>query len=330
MSFYTNHITINNPKIPVLSNSQMPMGKFVPTPIAPDDIFEDAVTTVTAQDMYLPNFSLRLYEGKILEDAVFSNLLGENTDLLGSCIFLKGSVKSILPGQKEGPHSTNWSQNFKFDPNNEYIHCCLGETDLHFIHLSYTQEYFNQFLPDEQWADILRTRISKKERLIGDHFSGITIAQEQALKNILNCPLEGKLGLMMMETSLIQVILIQLHSLFYKEEAFKQPIANRRDIEVIQQLKEYLTKSFLEDHCLPTLARQFGTNTNKLMSLFKKIFGKSIFEFIAEQRMGHATQLLQEYGLTVTEVARRVGYKNPNHFSAAFKRRYGINPSELK
>ena len=56
--------------------------------------------------------------------------------------------------------------------------------------------------------------------------------------------MEGKLGYMMIETSIIQVLLIHLHSLFYKEEAFKQPVANRRDFEIIQQLKDYLTKTF--------------------------------------------------------------------------------------
>ena len=142
--------------------------------------------------------------------------------------------------------------------------------------------------------------------------------------------MEGKLGYMMIETSIIQVLLIHLHSLFYKEEAFKQPVANRRDFEIIQQLKDHLTKTFLEDHCLSTLARQFGTNTNKLMSLFKKIFGRSIFEFIGELRMDHAMELLRDHGLLVTEVARTVGYKNPNHFSCAFKRKYGISPSDLK
>jgi AraC family transcriptional activator of pyochelin receptor len=86
----------------------------------------------------------------------------------------------------------------------------------------------------------------------------------------------------------------------------------------------------LEDHCLSTLAKQFGTNTNKLMTLFKKVFGKSIFEFIGEQRMDHAMSLLRDGGYMVVEVARTIGYKNPNHFSSAFKRRFGINPSDVK
>ena len=333
MSFPTNYIPIDNPNIPVLPSTQtaIPFGKILPAPASGDDSFNRAVTDVKAYDMYLPNFSLRSFEGKFLSNAVFVNHRAISSDLPGSCLFLKGNIKSNLPGQVEGPLSYNWSQNFKYDPNNEYVHSCEADTDLHFIHFSYTSEYLDQFLPDDQrWADLLKERIRKKERILGDHFSAITLAQQQALKNILNCPLEGKLGYMMIETSIIQIILIQMHSLFYKEEAFKQPVASRRDVEVIQQLKDYLTKTFLEDHCLPTLARQFGTNTNKLMSLFKKVFGRSIFEFIGELRMDHAMELLRDHGLLVTEVARTVGYKNPNHFSSAFKRKYGISPSDLK
>ncbi|HEX6226481.1 MAG TPA: AraC family transcriptional regulator [Chryseolinea sp.] len=333
MSLPRNYFAIDNPNIPVLPSSQtdIPFGKILAAPGSNDESFNRAVTNVKAYDMYLPNFSLRSFEGKFLTNAVFVNHHAVASELPGSCLFLKGGINSNLPGQTGGRQAHNWSQNFKYDPNNEFVHACEADTDLHFIHFSYTSEYLNQFLPEDQpWADALKKKIAKRERIIGDHFSTITIAQQQALKNILNCPLEGKLGYMMIETSIIQIILIQMHSLFHKEEAFRQPVASRRDVEVIQQLKEHLTRTFLEDHCLSSLARQFGTNTNKLMSLFKKIFGRSIFEFITELRMDHAMQLLRDHGLLVTEVARTVGYKNPNHFSCAFKRRYGINPSGLK
>jgi AraC-like DNA-binding protein len=42
----------------------------------------------------------------------------------------------------------------------------------------------------------------------------------------------------------------------------------------------------------------------------------------------HTTQY--EQNLRVVDIARTLGYKNPNHFSAAFKKRYGTAPSELK
>ena len=63
--------------------------------------------------------------------------------------------------------------------------------------------FLRQFLPeDEPWAEKLKARIERKERIVGDHFAAIEPAQEQALKNIFNTPLKGKLGYMMIETSI--------------------------------------------------------------------------------------------------------------------------------
>ena len=66
------------------------------------------------------------------------------------------------------------------------------------------------------------------------------------------------------------------------------------------------------------------------MSQFKKVHGNSIFEYIIALRMEHARQLLLEKNLMVTEVARTLGYKNPNHFSAAFKKKFGVCPTQIK
>lgn len=163
---------------------------------------------------------------------------------------------------------------------------------------------------------------------MGDRFTPITLLQNQALQNIFNCPLTGQLGQMMIETSITQIMLIQLHSIFQENTIFPFT-TNKKDIELAHSLKEHLSKNFLEDHSIESLAREFATNTNKLMMLFKKTFSKSIFEYLSEMRMAHAHQLLQEKKYSVSEVARIIGYKNPHHFSAAFKKRFSISPSYL-
>ena len=334
MTLLSNCKTLDNPNIPVLSPAtaySTPLGKFLPMEEAQSSLVENSFIANKVGDMYLPNFSLRYIEGKFQDDMVLLNQNAYGTELLGSCLFMKGSVRSVLNGQLHGPESDNWSQNFKFDPHNEFIHFCRGGTEIDFVHVSYTAEYLNHFLPEDQrWSEDLKNRISKKERIIGERFPAITLLQQQALKNIFNCPLEGKLGYMMIETSLIQILLIQLHTLFHSCDNYSSTVASRRDSEVAKQLREHLTKTFLEDHCLADLARHFGVNTTKLMTLFKKTFGKSIFEFISELRMEHAMILLRDSGLMVTEVARTLGYKNPNHFSSAFKRTFGINPSDVR
>jgi AraC-like DNA-binding protein len=322
-----NYITVDSPNIPLIAEQEngSPFGQFIPYE---SEEMESLMGPVKSQDMYLPNFTVRAFEGIMPCDAVFYDRQGKSLDMLGSCIFLKGKVKTFLPGGEVDIVSYNRSQNFKFDPNNEFRHLCQAETELNFIHISFTPSFFHQLLPEnEPWAENLKAKIDRKERVVGDHFAAISLAQEQAIANIFNTPLTGKLGYMMIETSIIQLILLQMYSLFHNEEAFKQPAFNRRDIDLIQELKDYLNSTYLDDHTISGLAQKFGTNTNKLMKQFKKTFGKSIFEYITDQRMEHARKLLREEGLLVTEVSRNIGYKNANHFSTAFKKRFGVQPS---
>ena len=47
-------------------------------------------------------------------------------------------------------------------------------------------------------------------------------------------------------------------------------------------------------------------------------------------KMEYAMRLIREDQKLVTEAARILGYKNPHHFSAAFKKKFGLCPSAVK
>jgi AraC-like DNA-binding protein len=132
----------------------------------------------------------------------------------------------------------------------------------------------------------------------------------------------------MIEAAIVQIMMLNLHSLFQTERDEEISI-NQKDINTANTVKEYLDNTFLLDHTLSDLTKHFGTNTNKLMSLFRRAFGKSIFEYIGDLKMTHAHNLLAKEDRTVNEVSRIVGYKNANHFSAAFKKRFGVNPARV-
>jgi AraC-like DNA-binding protein len=325
-------ISLNYPNIPVISisNKEVNFGEFLATP--PDRLYqyEPCLVDVVSKDMYLPNFSLRYTEGKIGKDAVMYNEEAAGTDLPGSCLFIKGNFLSILPNRSnplEGYHRT---QNFKYDPQNEFRHIIQGEMPFQLLHITYKEDYLDYFLPEnESWAEQLKNKIRSRQRVHGERAVYISPEQEMALHTIFNNPLSGKLGYLMLEAAVVQIILFQLNGLF-KSCNGKNKQNEKRDEDVAFALKDHLTDKFLDDHSLESLAQTFGMNSNKLMALFKKHFGKSIFEFIHELRMQHAYTLLLDLGLQVTEVSRSVGYKNPNHFSAAFKREFGVVPTELK
>ncbi|MGH2919153.1 MAG: helix-turn-helix transcriptional regulator [Solirubrobacteraceae bacterium] len=59
--------------------------------------------------------------------------------------------------------------------------------------------------------------------------------------------------------------------------------------------------------------------------------GKTTFrEHLTAVRMERAAELLATRGLTVREVAHRVGYRQPAQFAKAFRRRHGLAPSAFR
>ncbi|WDP86723.1 MAG: helix-turn-helix transcriptional regulator [Desulfobacter sp.] len=74
------------------------------------------------------------------------------------------------------------------------------------------------------------------------------------------------------------------------------------------------------------LAAMTGLTVAKLQAGFTQEYGMSVFDYFREYRMEKARQLLSQPLTNVSETAWQVGYVNVSHFSAAFKKRFGILP----
>lgn len=72
-----------------------------------------------------------------------------------------------------------------------------------------------------------------------------------------------------------------------------------------------------------------GINEYDLKKGFKEQFGRTVFGYLGEQRMSLAYELLKTKTQTIGEISSVVGYKNPQHFSSAFKKRFGLSPRQI-
>ncbi|WP_404850097.1 helix-turn-helix transcriptional regulator, partial [Elizabethkingia anophelis] len=57
------------------------------------------------------------------------------------------------------------------------------------------------------------------------------------------------------------------------------------------------------------------------------VFNTTIFKFIHDKKMEQARQLLEAKFVNIKEIAYMLGYSQPQHFTSAFKKKYGILPS---
>jgi AraC family transcriptional regulator, transcriptional activator of the genes for pyochelin and ferripyochelin receptors len=68
----------------------------------------------------------------------------------------------------------------------------------------------------------------------------------------------------------------------------------------------------------------------KLKQGFRQLFGTTMFGYLHDYRMEMARNLLLEGNMSITTVANTVGYSHLRHFSAAFKRKFGITPGKCR
>lgn len=85
--------------------------------------------------------------------------------------------------------------------------------------------------------------------------------------------------------------------------------------------------------CAPTiieLSKAAGLSEQKLKRGFRLLFQHGVYSLFQHERMHEARRRLTTTGMSVMTVATDMGYVNASHFTAAFHKQFGVNPSALK
>jgi signal transduction histidine kinase/DNA-binding response OmpR family regulator len=95
-----------------------------------------------------------------------------------------------------------------------------------------------------------------------------------------------------------------------------------RAIEIIEQHMDDA------DFSVESFSNLLGMNRVSLYHKIKSLTNLSPREFFTTIRLKRAAQLIKESGLTITEIAYQVGFKDSSHFSKLFKKQFGKAPKE--
>lgn len=101
--------------------------------------------------------------------------------------------------------------------------------------------------------------------------------------------------------------------------------------QLIDSLYHYLMDN-LDSHLRPIaeIAEDLNTNATLLKRGFKIIHGNTIAKFHREKRLERAKDLLLDNDTPLIAIADQCGFKSISHFSRAFKKHFGINPSKSR
>jgi AraC family transcriptional regulator len=92
---------------------------------------------------------------------------------------------------------------------------------------------------------------------------------------------------------------------------------------------------YIHDHIgealdLGSISRAAGLSAFHFARLFKAATGDSPFQFVTRTRMERAKELLRKTRLPISDIAERVGYQQPSHFSGRFRSLLGCSPDAYR
>lgn len=102
------------------------------------------------------------------------------------------------------------------------------------------------------------------------------------------------------------------------------------DESQVASMKNYIDQHFTEEISLAILADLFFMDPDYTSKLFKKEYGISIKNYIINQRIEAAKELLSATGLPVNTIALNVGYGNYSYFTRLFKKVTNQTPLEFR
>jgi AraC-like DNA-binding protein len=109
-----------------------------------------------------------------------------------------------------------------------------------------------------------------------------------------------------------------------------QPIApslKRHHLSTVEKAKDYLLQHFDQDVHLQALADHCCVSLFHFARIFKEITGWSPYQYLTSIRLHHARVLMESTEQPVSEIALLCGYSNTEHFSTAYRQRFGVAPS---
>ncbi|MGB5818148.1 MAG: AraC family transcriptional regulator [Saonia sp.] len=103
-----------------------------------------------------------------------------------------------------------------------------------------------------------------------------------------------------------------------------------KDNDRINIVFNYVKNNFQEEISLEKMADIVSMTVPSFCRYFKKITNKTFTKFVNEYRLVHASKLLAEKPISITEVCFESGFNNFSHFNKSFKAFTGQNPSEYR
>lgn len=138
-------------------------------------------------------------------------------------------------------------------------------------------------------------------------------------KNTINAPL------------IVSSLFLKMWSILFENSKAALPLQSQsNNFTVLKNMIGYIQKFYREKITLDDIARSGAVGQSKCCKLFDKYIGVTPNTYLIQYRLHQSTWHLKNTDVTIAEIAQSVGFSGSSYYAEAFRKRYGISPSEYR
>lgn len=171
---------------------------------------------------------------------------------------------------------------------------------------------------------LFKDAVSEKQFFYQGNYS---IKAADIMEELNSRDYSGFLRSLFLEARAYDMLVVQIAQYQDDESEDRLPtILRKSDIKKV----DYVTKRILGDLSsnlsVEGLAKEAGTNVNKLQEGFKYVYDLTVNKYIQHQKLEAAKEMLLTTEKNISEIVHAIGLNNRSYFSKIFKEKYGVNP----
>ena len=103
-----------------------------------------------------------------------------------------------------------------------------------------------------------------------------------------------------------------------------------KSLDKMKIIMKHVENHYMEKITIADIAEVAGFSESHFMRYFKETMGTSFIEYLREYRLTMAARLLLASDASILSISEEVGFDNLSYFNRAFKKEYGITPSQYR
>lgn len=116
----------------------------------------------------------------------------------------------------------------------------------------------------------------------------------------------------------------------YQFAAVAEYLSIDKPTDIVLVIKDYIKDNYMKDIKIEELAKFFGYHSGYLGKQFKDKVGMPFNKYLDSVRISASHLLLKDNTLKIYEIAKRVGFNDPDYFAIKFKKYEGVSPNQYR